>query len=228
MSETLARPFAGRVALVTGATRGIGRATALALAREGAHVIACGRAQNLLETLDDAIKAEGLDPPTLVPFNLRDFAAIDRLGGAIFERWRKLDALVANAGQLGQLGPLGHIRPDAWAEILEVNLTANWRLIRAMDPLLRMSDAGRAVFVSSGVASQPRAYWGAYAVSKAGLEALARLYADETEQTNVRVAIVNPGATATQMRAKAYPGEDPATIKTPEAAAAEIVDKCRV
>lgn len=218
--------FEGRIALVTGATRGIGRAVARRLAAGGAHVIACGRTQHLLESLDDEIVAAGGERPTLVPFNLRDFPAIDRLGAAIFERWRRLDVLVGNAGQLGQLGPLGHIKPDAWTDGLDVNLTANWRLIRSMDPLLRLSDAGRAVFVTSGASVRPRAYWGAYSVTKAALDALVLTYADEVQETALKVNLYNPGPTATGMRAKAYPGEDPATLPSAETRAEEIAALC--
>jgi len=219
-------PLAGRVALVTGASRGIGFATALALGRLGAHIVATGRSTRLLESLDDALRSEGLESATLVPFNLRDFPAIDKLGQAIFERWGRLDILVGNAGQLGQLGPIGHVKPDAWAELLDVNLTANWRLIRSMDPLLRIADAGRAVFLTSGAARRIRAYWGPYAVTKAALEALAKSYAAELAETAVRVNLVNPGAVRTAMRAKAMPGEDPATLPTPDDVALEIVKLC--
>lgn len=220
------RPLEGRIALVTGASRGIGFAIAMALGRMGAHIIACGRSKRLLETLDDALKAEGLEGATLTPFNLRDFAAIDRLGQAVFERWGRLDILVGNAGQLGQLGPIGHIKPDAWTELIEVNLTANWRLIRSFDPLLRISDAGRAVFVSSGAARRFTAYWGPYSVTKAALEALAKTYAAELAETNVRVNLFNPGPIRTAMRAKAMPGEDPMTLATPDDAAAALVKLC--
>ncbi len=219
-------PLTGRVALVTGASRGIGFATALALGRMGAHVIATGRSTRLLESLDDALKAEGLEPATLVPFNLRDFPAIDRLGQAIFERWGRLDILVGNAGQLGQLGPIGHVKPDAWTELLEVNLTANFRLIRSMDPLLRIADAGRAVFLTSGAANQFRAYWGPYAITKAALEALAKSYAAELAETNVRVNLFSPGPVRTAMRAKAMPGENPETLPTPDDVALELVKLC--
>ncbi|MCC6920054.1 MAG: SDR family NAD(P)-dependent oxidoreductase [Alphaproteobacteria bacterium] len=219
-------PLADRVALVTGASRGIGFATAQALARMGAHVIACGRSKRLLEDLDDALKAEGLAPATLVPFDLRDFPAIDRLGQAIFERWGRLDVLVGNAGQLGQLGPIGHVKPDAWNELMEVNVTANWRLIRSMDPLLRIAETGRAVFVSSGAARRIRAYWGPYSVTKAALEALAKSYAAELVETHVRVNIFNPGPVRTAMRAKAMPGENPETLPQPAEAATELVKLC--
>lgn len=220
------KPLSGRVALVTGASRGIGLATALALGRMGAHIIATGRSTRLLEALDDALKAEGLDGATLTPFNLRDFAAIDRLGQAIFERWGRLDILVGNAGQLGQLGPIGHVKPDAWTELLEVNLTANWRLIRSMDPLLRIADAGRAVFVTSGAARAERAYWGPYAVTKAALDALVKSYAAELVETNVKVNLFSPGAVRTAMRAKAMPGENPETLPHPDLVALQLAELC--
>jgi len=207
--------LAGRLALVTGATRGIGRAVALAYAREGAHLILVGRTSGALEEVDDEIRDLGGNA-TLLTLDLRRHDKIDALGPTIYERWRKLDILVGNAGILGPLSPLGHVTADAWNEVLEVNLTANWRLIRTLDPLLRRSDAGRAIFVSSGVAANPRAYWGPYAVSKAALEALVRTYAHEMENTPVRVNLINPGPTRTKMRTKAYPGEDPASLKAPE------------
>jgi len=196
------------------------------LSGRGAHIIATGRSTRLLEALDDALVAEGLERATLTPFNLRDFAAIDRLGQAIFERWGKLDILVGNAGQLGQLGPIGHVKPDAWTELLEVNLTANWRLIRSMDPLLRIADAGRAVFLTSGAARAERAYWGPYAVSKAGLDALVKSYAAELVETNVRANLFSPGAVRTAMRAKAMPGENPETLPHPDLVAAQLVELC--
>ncbi|BCW89689.1 putative oxidoreductase YciK [Alphaproteobacteria bacterium SO-S41] len=220
------KPLAGRVALVTGASRGIGFATAMALGRMGAHIIATGRSTRLLESLDDALKAEGLNAATLVPFNLRDYPAIDKLGQAIFDRWGKLDILVGNAGQLGQLGPIGHVKPDAWNELIEVNLTANYRLIRSMDPLLRIADHGRAVFLTSGAATQFRAYWGPYSITKAALEALAKSYAAELAETNVRVNLFSPGPVRTAMRAKAMPGEDPLTLPTPDDVAVQLTELC--
>ncbi len=221
-----------RVVLVTGASRGIGRAVALALARSGAHVVALARTQGGLEELDDEIRAArpGEDSPaTLAPMDLRDFAAIDRLGEALYRRWGRLDAFVGNAGVLGILSPLAHIDPKEWDSAMAVNVTANWRLIRSLDPLLRRSAAGRVVFVTSGAASRAelRAYWGLYATSKAALDALARTYAAETLNTsNVRVMLVNPGPLRTQMRAKAMPAEDPMTLRTPEELAPKIVDIC--
>ncbi|MDA0996946.1 MAG: SDR family NAD(P)-dependent oxidoreductase [Proteobacteria bacterium] len=213
----------GRIALVTGASRGIGRAIAIRFAEEGAHPILTATTAAALEEVDDEIRARTGVEATLVPLNLKDGDALDKVGAAIFERFSRLDVLIANAGVLGQLSPLGHIPIKTWDEVMTVNLTANWRLIRSMDPLLRASPSGRAVFVSSAVGHQPRAYWGAYAVSKAGLEMLARIYAEETEKTNIRVNLVNPGATRTRMRAAAMPGEDPETLKTPESIAHEFV-----
>lgn len=217
----------GRIALVTGASRGIGRALALALAQDGAHVIAAGRNSKQLEGLDDAIRAAGGEAATLTPFNLRDFNAIDRLGQAVFDRWGRLDILASAGALLGQLGPIGHVRPDAWNEIVEVNLTSQWRLIRAFDPLLRLSDAGRAVFFTTGAAQRIRAYWGPYSVTKAGLEALVRSYAAELADSPVRANLFNPGPTRTAMRAKAMPGEDAALLQSPEDAAAAAMMLCR-
>ncbi len=212
----------GRVVLVTGASRGIGRAAALALAGAGAHVIALARTSGALEELDDAIQAAG-GSATLVPADVKDYDALDRLGAAIFERWGRLDGLLANAGVLGTMTPLAHHEPKRWDEVMAVNVTANWRLIRSLDPLLRASDAGRAVFVSSGAAHKFRAFWGSYAVSKAALEALALTYASETQTTPVRVTLVNPGPLRTRMRATAMPGEDPLTLRTPEELAPHLV-----
>jgi NAD(P)-dependent dehydrogenase (short-subunit alcohol dehydrogenase family) len=210
MAEVRGR-LTGRVALVTGASHGIGRAVALRYAGEGAALVLVGRTQGALEEVDDEVRKLG-GRASLVPADLADFAVIDRMGAAVYERWRRLDVLVGNAGVLGVLSPLGHIDPKIWDEVIAVNLTANWRLIRSVDPLLRASDAGRAIFVTSGVA-QGRAYWGGYAVSKGALETLARTYAHECANTQVRVNLVNPGPTRTRMRAAAYPGEDPRTRK---------------
>jgi NAD(P)-dependent dehydrogenase (short-subunit alcohol dehydrogenase family) len=224
MSET--KPLTGRVAVVTGASRGIGYAVALALGEAGAHVVATGRTQGGLEELDDAIKAAG-GSATLAPFDITDYEAIDRLGAALYQRFGKLDILVGNAGLLGGVSPLGHLEPKDWEKTLAVNLTANWRLIRSLDPLLRASDAGRAVFVTSGAAHKDRAYWGLYAATKAGLEALARSYAAETRNlTPVRVMLVNPGPLATAMRKRAMPGEDQSTLKKPAELAPKIVALC--
>ena len=213
----------GRIALITGASRGIGRAAALALAGAGAHVILVARTTGGLEETDDAIQKIG-GTATLVPMNLRDFDAIDRLGASIYERWGKLDAMLGNAGVLGVLTPLAQITPKNFAEVMEVNVTANWRLIRSMDPLLRQSDAGRVLFVSSGAAKKHTPYWGAYAVSKAALEMLALTYAAECKDTTVKVNLLNPGPMRTAMRAKAMPGEDPATLPTTDEIAPQIVE----
>jgi len=218
-------PLADRIALVTGASRGIGYASALALAKAGAHIVALARTVGGLEELDDAIKALG-GSATLVPLDLKDYAGIDRLGLALHERFGRLDVLVGNAGILGALSPLDHVEAKAWDEVMAVNVTANWRLIRALDRLLRSSDAGRVVFVSSGVAALALAYWGPYAVSKAALEALARTYAAETATTNLRVNLFTPGPIRTRMRAQAFPGEDPTTLETPDRPAEKIVDLC--
>ena len=206
----------GRIALVTGASRGIGRAVALRFAGEGAHVVALARTMKDLESLDDAINELGATA-TLVPLDVTDGPGVDRLAESLFKRHGRLDVLVGNAAILGVLSPIGHFSPSVWSRVIEVNLTANWRLVRSFDPLLRASDAGRAVFVTSGVGHRVVPYWGAYAVSKAGLEMLVKTYAAETEKTTLRVNIVNPGAVRTEMRAKAMPGEDPASLIQPEA-----------
>jgi len=221
-----------RVAVVTGASRGIGRAVALALAAEGVHIVALARTQGGLEELDDAIRAArrgAENSATLVPLDLKDHAAIDRLGEALFRRWGRLDVLVGNAGVLGLLSPLHHLDPKTWDDVMAVNVTANWRLIRSLDPLLRRSAAGRVAFLTSAVASRAelRAYWGPYATSKAALDALARTYAAETLNTsNIRVMLINPGPLRTAMRATAMPGEDPATLRGPEQLAPKIVEIC--
>ncbi len=216
------QPLKGQVIVVTGASRGIGYFTASQLAGLGAHIIAVARTVGGLEDLDDAIKAQG-GSATLVPFDLKDFEAIDRLGAAIYERWGKLDGLVANGGILGILSPLGHIKPSEWENVMAVNVTANWRLIRSLDPLLRQADAAHVAFLSSGAAWKCKPYWGVYSVSKAAVEALAKTYAGETRQTAMSVNAINPGATRTAMRAKAMPGEDPDTLPTPATIAAKIV-----
>ncbi|MCG7393980.1 SDR family NAD(P)-dependent oxidoreductase [Microvirga sp. ACRRW] len=218
----MTKPLANRVAVVTGASRGIGRAAALALAEAGAHIIALARTQGALESLDDEIRARG-SSATLVPVNLKDLDAIDRLGAAIYERWGKLDILLGNAGQLGELAPIAHIDQPVWDEVMTVNVTANYRLLRSFDPLLRASDAGRAIFVTSGAAHKHKAYWGVYSVSKAALEALVRTYAAETVTTPIRAMLINPGPLRTSMRKAAMPGEDPLTLKTPDDLAPHIV-----
>ncbi len=221
-------PLANRIALVTGATRGIGRAIALELARRGAHVIALGRTQGALEELDDEIRGLGGEA-TLAPCDLKDFPALDRLGLAIHERWKKLDIMVANAGILGPVTPLAHVDPSKWEETMAINVTANWRLIRSMDELLRASDAGRAVFVTSGAGSKAEMlpFMGPYAASKAALDAMARTYAAETvNTTNVRVMVANPGPLRTRMRAALMPGEDPMVLRRPEEFAERLANLC--
>ena len=215
-----------RIALITGASRGIGRATAKCLAAEGAHVLLLGRKQKSLEPVYDEIKAAGGNA-SLISLDLQNGAKIDALGPSLYERFSRLDIFVGNAAMLGGLRPLAHISAKTWDQVLATNLTANWLLIRTLDPLLRLSDAGRVVFVtSSGVAAQGRAYWAPYSVSKAGLETLAKTYANETADSTVKVNVVDPGATATGMRAEAYPGEDPNTIKTPDESAQAILELC--
>ncbi|MBB4287801.1 SDR family NAD(P)-dependent oxidoreductase [Roseospira goensis] len=215
--------MAGRIAVVTGASRGIGRAVAKRFALEGAHVVAVARTQAALEDLDDEVQAAGATPLILVAEDLTDGDKIDRMGAALYERFGRLDVLVGNAGFLGRLGPLGHMPPEMFQQVMDVNVTANWRLIRSLDPLLRQSTAGRALFVTSGVGHAARAYWGAYAISKAALEMMVKVWAAELLKTNVKVNLVNPGRTRTEMRREAYPGEDPATLPAPEAHADAFV-----
>ena len=217
------QPTTQRVALVTGASRGIGYACARALALTGAHVILVARTVGGLEEADDEVRKAG-GSATLVPLDLKDVSAIDRLGAAIFERWGRLDALIGNAGVLGAMTPLTHLKPKDWDELLAVNVTANWRLIRSLDPLLRRSEAGRAVFISSSAARRHTAFWGGYAVTKAALETLVLTYAEECNGTNVKVNLFNPGGTRTAMRAKAFPGEDPETLPSPADVAPKIVE----
>jgi NAD(P)-dependent dehydrogenase (short-subunit alcohol dehydrogenase family) len=219
------QPLAGRIALITGASRGIGYATGIALARAGAHVVAVARTVGGLEELDDAVRAAG-SAATLVPLDMRDYDGLYRLAAALNERHGRLDALVGNAAIAGVPSPLDHIEPKAWDEAFAVNVTANWHLIRAMDPLLRRSDAGRAVFVTSRAATLARAYWAPYSVSKAALDVLVRTYAAETSSTAVRVNLFDPGATRTRMRAMVMPGEDPMTLPTPAEVAEQIIGLC--
>ena len=221
----MTRQLEGRVALVTGASRGLGRSAALALAKQGAHIIATARTEGGLTELDDEIKALG-GTATLVPVDIKDLDAIDRLGLAIFERWKKLDILIGNAGVLGKLTPMPHVDQKTWDEVMAVNVTANYRLIRSLDPLLRQSDAGRAVFVTSGLAHKCWAYWGPYSISKAALEAMVKTYAAEIGTTALKVNSFSPGATRTNMRAKAMPGEDPETLPHPDEVAEQIVPMC--
>jgi NAD(P)-dependent dehydrogenase (short-subunit alcohol dehydrogenase family) len=217
----------GRVALITGASRGIGAALALELARLGAQCVLVARTQGGLEEVDDAIRAAGGKPATLLPFDLQKAEKdIDMIGPSIVQRFGRLDILVHNAGALNKLTPVAHIEPRDWAEVMAVNLTASWRLIRSCDPPLRASEAGRAVFVTSGRVLRPRAYWGMYGASKAGMEHLVMTWAQEVEATPLRVNLVDPDIVATKMRAAAMPGEDPATIPQPADVAPGIAALC--
>jgi len=206
----------GKVALITGATRGIGAGVAKAMAREGAHIIIVGRTTGALEEMDDAIGEAG-GTATLVPMDISDHAAIDRLGGHVAEKWGKLDILIGNAGILGTITPLGHIKPKDWDQLMAINVTANYRLIRSFDPLLKAADAGRAIFVTSSVAESCRPFWGGYAITKAALNCMVKTYANEiVNTTNIKANIINPGPIRTNMRAAAMPGEDPGTLDTPD------------
>ncbi len=214
--------LAGKIVLVTGASRGIGYQVALEAGRQGAHVIAVARTVGGLEELDDEIQAAG-GSTTLVPADLRDFDGIDRLGKAIFDRWGRLDALVGNAGMLNTVSPVAHVDPKEFDTVFAVNVTANYRLIRSLDLLLRQSEAGRALFVTSGVVNRAQAYWGPYTATKAALEALVKVYAAEMQSTPVRVNLFNPGPLRTALRAKGWPGEDAETLKRPSVVAPDII-----
>jgi NAD(P)-dependent dehydrogenase (short-subunit alcohol dehydrogenase family) len=216
MTEAAVGRLAGRVALITGASRGLGAAAALAYATEGAHCVLVARTVGGLEEVDDRIKAVG-GTATLVPLDVTDGAGIDRLGQALFDRFGRLDVLLGNAGILGTLSPMGHFEPKVFEQVMAVNVTANWRLIRSMDPLLRRSDAGRAIFVTSGASRRPIPYWGAYATSKAALDMMVGIYAAEVAHTHVKANLFNPGPTRTFMRREAFPGEDEAQQIPPEA-----------
>ena len=222
-------PLKDRIALVVGASRGIGYETALALAKAGAHVVATARTQGGLEELDDAIFAATGKHATLIPFDLVDGGAIDRLGGALFERFGKLDIWVQSAAIMGAEGltPVAHADVRGFAKIEKTNFTAVYRLIRSLESLLRASDAGRAIYLTSSVASAPKAFWGAYAATKAGAEALMKCWADEIESTNIRASIVDPGRMRTQLRAQAYPGEEPETVIHPSAIGPLMVELAR-
>ncbi len=211
-----------RITLVTGASQGIGRAASLALAKAGHHVIGIARSTKALESLDDEVRALG-GSMTLIPFDLKDAAAFEPLGLAIAEKFGRIDGLLGNAGLLGTIGPLQAGGERQFNEVIDVNLSANWRLIRVMDPLLRQSESPRALFVTSGVVPRPRAFWGPYQASKAGLEALVYAWADENDQTALRVNLFDPGATRTKMRADAMPGEDPMTLPATEDVAVHMV-----
>lgn len=214
----------GRIAVVTGASRGIGAAVAERFAREGAQLVLIARTSGALEEMDDKVQAAGAPPATLVPLDLCDFDALDRLGQSLYERHGRVDVLVGNAAALGQLGPMSHVPPQVWQEVMDVNVTANYRLIRSLEPLLRASDAGRAIFVTSGVARTPFAYFGAYAVSKAALEQMVRVWAAELTKTGVRANLLDPGVVRTRMRATAFPGEDPMQHPEPAAITDAFVD----
>jgi NAD(P)-dependent dehydrogenase (short-subunit alcohol dehydrogenase family) len=227
------RPLAGTVALVTGASRGIGAAAAIELARLGAHVVITARTQGGLEETDDAIRALGGPPSgmtggqaTILPLDLREGGQIDVIGPTLFQRFGRLDIVVHNAGALGRLTPVAHILPDDWSDVVAVNLSATWRLIRTTDPLLRQSPAGRAVFVTESRARDPRAYWGAMGATKAGMEHLVLTYAQEVATTKVRVNLFDPGPVATRMRANAFPGEDRAALLTPASVAPALAALC--
>ena len=218
----------GRIALITGASRGIGAAIAKRYSAEGAQIVLTARTTGGLEEVDDAIRQAGGDGATLVPLDLAESDAIDRLGASIYERFGRLDVLVGNAGLLGTLSPMAHVEPDTWDAVMQINLTANWRLIRSLDPLLRASDAGRAIFATSGVGQAVVPYWGPYAVSKAALEMMVKIYAAEIAKTAIRANIVNPGSTRTGMRASAFPGEDPMSLPAPEEITGVFVDLAEV
>lgn len=223
MSATMGH-FSGRVAVITGASRGIGRAVALRFAAEGAQVVAVSRSIGGLEELDDAIRSAGGLAPLLVPVDLADLDRIDPLGPHLLQRFGRVDILVANAALLGTLGPIGHHDPKLWDEVFRVNVHANWRLIRTLDPLLRRAPKGRAIFVTSGASTRANAYWSAYCASKAALDHMVRVWALELADTEVRANLLSPGATRTSMRANAFPGEDPMTLKPPEALCDLFVD----
>ena len=211
----MTRRLEGRIALITGASRGIGAAVAKRFAEEGAHLVLTARTVGGLEEVDDAVQAAG-SSATLVPADLMNMDQIDQMGGAIHERFGRLDVLVGNAATLGILSPVPHVDPTVWDETLALNATVNYRLIRSFDPLLRQSDAGRAIFVTSGAAHGSHPYWGPYAAGKAALEALVRCYAGEIANTGVRANIVNPGSVRTALRAQAFPGEDPLMHAAPD------------
>lgn len=217
--------LSGSVALVTGASRGIGAATAVELARRGAHLVLTARTQGGLEETDDAIRAAG-GTATLLPMDLKDGNGLDAVGPSLFDRFGRLDILVHNAGALGKLTPVPHILPGDWASVVGVNLAAAWRLVRTCAPLLLAAPAGRAVFVTTGVARAPRAYWGAYGATKAAMEHLVLAWAAETATTRLRVNLFDPGVVATRMRADAMPGEDPSSLARPEDVAPALAGLC--
>ena len=218
-------PLHGSVALVTGASRGLGAATAIALARLGAHVVITARTQGGLEDTDDAIRAGG-GAATLLPMDLAEQEQIDAIGPSLYQRFGRLDVLVHCAGALGRLTPVAHITPNDWADVIAVNLATAWRLIRSCDPLLRNAPAGRAVFVTDARARAPLAYWGAYGATKAAMEHLVLTWADELRKTRLRVNLFDPGAMRTRLRAGAFPGEDPMVQPRPEDIAPTLAALC--
>ena len=215
MTSSQTFDLSGRLVLVTGATRGIGRAVAIGAAAAGAELIITGRTTGALEEVDDAIRQTG-GTATIVEMDMKDYPAMPRLAAVIHDRWGRLDGYVANAAILAPLTPITHLTPENWDESVAVNLTGQWHMIRALDPLLRAAPSGRAILVSSGASTGSRPFWGPYAATKAALEAVGRSWAGESEQTNLRINMMNPGSTATEMRASAFPGEDPATLPAPE------------
>ena len=225
---TDSKPLEGKLALVTGASRGIGAATAEALAAAGAHVILVARTTTALEEVEERIHGSG-GTGTIAPLDLTDGESIGKLAGAVAERWKKLDILVLNAAMLGSLTPVQDIDPKEYSRLLSLNLLANQALVAAFDPLLKRADKADVIALTSSVGSEPRAFWGAYGSSKAALETLLGAYADETEHSGrLRVHIVDPGATRTRMRALAFPGEEPESVKPPEVVAAAIVERITV
>jgi NAD(P)-dependent dehydrogenase (short-subunit alcohol dehydrogenase family) len=221
---SLTNPLSEKIALVTGASRGIGRAAALALAKAGAQVVAVARTEGGLTELDDEIRAATGQPATLVPLDIADGDALDGLGLALHQRFGRVDILVHAAGILGPMTPISHIEPKHWDRVVAVNLTATYRLIRTTEPLLRASDAGRAIFLTTGRVAQPKAFWGPYGITKAGMEHMVRTWADELEQTKVSAVLLSPGPMRTRMRAEAMPGEDPATLPDPSEIGPLIVE----
>ncbi|MBB5073604.1 hypothetical protein HNQ69_000725 [Bartonella callosciuri] len=222
MVEKIDFSLLGRVALVTGASKGIGYHLALELAARGAHILAIARTVSGLTELDNKIREKGAHA-TLIPFDLHHMDNIDALSISISKRWKKLDIMVASAGILGTLSPIAHIENKIFEDVFQINLISQWRLMKALEPLLRKSDAGRAILLSSSVAHVARAFWGPYAASKAALEVIARCWAEELKQTPIKINCVDPGATRTAMRAQAMPGEDPQTLPSPQEVAAKIV-----
>lgn len=222
MSDAL--PLFDKIALVTGASRGIGRAAALALAKAGAHVVAVARTEGGLTELDDEIRAATGQSATLVPLDIADGDALDGLGLALYRRFGRIDVLVHAAAILGPMTPVAHIEPKHWDRVVAVNLSASYRLIRTTEPLLRASEAGRAIFLTTGRVARPKAFWGPYGITKAGLEHMVHTWADELEQTKVRAVLLDPGVMRTSMRAEAMPGEDPMSIPDPSEIGPLIVE----